>query len=495
MQYSGRDGRPRAMPHISINDQSAAARLAGLLDSAMDAIVSVDEDQRIVIYNRAAERIFGWSVQEALGMPLELLLPQRFRAAHTSHMRRFGATGVTSRRMSGSTVVYGLRKTGDEFPVDASISQLDTPEGKLYTVILRDVTERVRAEDEQARLAARLSGLLDSAMDGIITVDGDMRIVMYNRAAEKIFGWPQLQVLGQSLDMLLPARFRPSHAGHMKRFGATGVTSRRMGADMLIHGMRRSGEEFPMDASISQVDTADGKLYTVILRDVTERVRAQEDLAAFAKQASAIREQEKSRVARELHDELAQALTAMKMDAMWLKDNLGAAPLQSKADKLDSMLAMLDAAVASTRRIAADLRPLVLDDLGLIPAIEWLVNNFQQRSGVACELAADEDFELREPHATAVFRMVQESLANVAKHAHAKHVMVRIAPVEGGLRLKVQDDGVGFELSSARKAGSMGLPGLRERAQLLNGSVVIDSRPGKGVTIEAFLPLPQERAP
>jgi PAS domain S-box-containing protein len=471
----------------SKDDHNAAARLAGLLDSAMDAIITVDGSQKIVLYNRAAERIFGWTFAEIRDQPLDMLIPERFRHSHGEHLRRFGATGVTSRRMSGSSVVYGLRKSGDEFPVDASISQLDTPEGHLYTVILRDVTERVRAESEQVRLADRLSGLLDAAMDGIITVDEQQHIVMYNRAAEKIFGWPQLQVMGKPLDMLLPARFRSSHAANVARFGATGVTSRRMGADMVIYGMRRNGEEFPMDASISQLETPDGRLYTVILRDVTERIRAQEDLAAFATQASAIREQEKSRVARELHDELAQSLTALKMDAIWLKDN--AVSGDGSQHKIDDMLRMLDGAVASTRRIAADLRPLVLDDLGLMPAIEWLVQNFTQRTGIACKLEADENLELGEPHATAVFRMVQESLVNVGKHAQARAVGVAIIPVDGGLRLKVQDDGIGFDTSATRKPNSLGLAGLRERAQLLKGSVVVYSKPGQGTTIDAFIPV------
>jgi PAS domain S-box-containing protein len=480
------------MSDSPVNDQSAAARLAGLLDSAMDAIVTVDEAQRIVMYNRAAERIFGWTAAEALGRPLAMLLPERFRGAHADHLTRFGATGVTSRRMSGSSVVFGLRKDGDEFPVDASISQLQTPEGKLYTVILRDVTERVRSESEQARLAARLAGLLDSAMDGIITVDQEQRILMYNRAAEKIFGWPQMQVMGQKLDILLPPRFRGSHGGHMKRFGATGVTSRRMGGEVVIHGLRRSGEEFPMEASISQLDTPEGKLYTVILRDVTERVRAQEDLAAFAKQSTAIREQEKSRVARELHDELAQSLTAIKIDTMRLKDSVGRD--ESAAARFDEMLRMIDGAVASTRRIAADLRPLVLDDLGLMPAIEWLVQNFRQRFAIECALQADEELQLGEPYATAVFRIVQESLMNVAKHAKARTVQVSIVPVDGGLRLKVQDDGQGFDLRSARKPNSLGLAGVRERAHLLKGTVAVHSQPGQGTTVDAFIPLREEEA-
>ncbi|HEY8051059.1 MAG TPA: PAS domain S-box protein, partial [Ramlibacter sp.] len=266
----------------------AVGQLSGLLDSAMDAIVTVDEAQNIVIFNAAAERIFGWLRSEVSGQPLSKLIPERFGKSHEQKLRQFSATGVSSRRMGGSARVFGLRKGGEEFPVDASISQLQTDKGKLYTVVLRDVSERVRAESEQARLAARLAGLLDSAMDAIITVDDNQHIILYNRAAETIFGWPQLQVMGHSLDMLIPARFRPAHRGHLAQFGAMGVTSRGMGRNAVIAGVRRSGEEFPIEASISQLETEDGKLYTVILRDVTERMRAQEDLAAFATQANNI---------------------------------------------------------------------------------------------------------------------------------------------------------------------------------------------------------------
>jgi signal transduction histidine kinase len=156
------------------------------------------------------------------------------------------------------------------------------------------------------------------------------------------------------------------------------------------------------------------------------------------------------------------------------------------------MLAMLDASVAATRRIAADLRPLVLDDLGLVPAIEWLVQNFTQRTGVACGLDVDESLELQEPYATAVFRIVQESLVNVGKHAQARqvHVVLDRAPME--MRLAVTDDGVGFDTSAARKPASLGLAGLRERAQLVQGDVTVRSEPGRGTTVEARIPVPRD---
>jgi PAS domain S-box-containing protein len=478
------------MASFSLSDANAPAWLAGLLDSAMDAIITVDDSQRIVLYNRAAERIFGWPVAQAVGQPLGRLIPERFRESHPAHLRRFGATGTSSRRMSGSTVVYGLRANGEEFPVDASISQLDTPEGKLFTVILRDVSERMEAEREQARLAARLSGLVDSAMDGIITVDEGQRIILYNRAAERIFGWPALQVMGRPVDMLMPKRFRPLHRQHVEQFGDTGVTNRRMGGSSVLMALRATGEEFPIDASISQVETPEGKLFTVILRDVTERVRAQDDLAAFAAEASGAREQEKSRVARELHDELAQTLAAAKMDTRWVEDNID--DRAGALAKLKGMVGLLDQAVASTRRIAADLRPLILDDLGLVAALEWLASSFTQRHGIECVLEVDEDLDLEEPYATALFRMVQESLVNVAKHAQASRVQVRLAREADHVSLLVMDDGVGFQTAVAPKPTSLGLVGLRERAKLLRGSVAVTSEPGRGTRVQARIPLPAE---
>jgi len=337
-----------------------------------------------------------------------------------------------------------------------------------------------------ANAAQRLSGLLESAMDAIVSCDDTQKIVLYNRAAEKTFGWSAEEALGQTLELLIPSRFHRLHGQQVRRFGATGTTSRRMGDNTVLYARRKNGDEFPIDASISQLNTPDGKLYTVILRDITERVRAREELAAFASESAGVREQEKSRMARELHDELAQSLTAAKMDAIWLRDHL---PRDAEAQsKIATMLLMLDTCVASVRRIAADLRPLVLDDLGLVPALEWVVQNFNQRTGVPCELIVDEALELEEPFATGVFRIVQESLQNVAKHAEARHVEVELKAQGDYLLLRVQDDGIGFRPSDPRKPQSLGLVGLRERAQLMRGELRVDSSPGAGTRVEAKIP-------
>jgi len=231
----------------------------------------------------------------------------------------------------------------------------------------------------------------------------------------------------------------------------------------------------------------------VILRDVTERVRSQHERVAFAAAAHSIREEEKSRVARELHDELAQSLTALKMDTNWVRDNVAVAPQQAQ-QKLADMMVLIDGAVASTRRIASDLRPLLLDDLGLAPAIEWLAGNFTQRHGVACKLSVAEDLELQEPYATAVFRMVQESLVNVAKHASAAQADVRVELRDGEIVLEVRDDGKGFDVAAPRRPGSLGLMGLHERAELLQGTVTLTSAPGAGTRVEIRIPLPGLKA-
>jgi PAS domain S-box-containing protein len=473
---------------LLLQAEDAAARLAGLLDSATDAIITVNPGQRIVQYNRAAERIFGWSSDQMLGQLLTRLIPERFHKAHGEHVKRFGTTGVTSRHMGGAAMVHGVRASGEQFPLDASISQIDTTDGKLFTVILRDITEKVRIEQDKARLLERLSGLLESAMDAIISVNDDQQIVLYNRAAENTFGWTNEQAIGQSLDILIPERFRSRHHGNIQHFATIQTTSCRASDAAVLYGLRANGEEFPMEASISQLGSGSHKLFTAILRDISERVRAQDEARRFAVQAHAIIESEKMRVARELHDELAQSLTALKMDAIWMRDNLPH-NVHAVTAKIDAMLSILDTTVVATRRIAADLRPLMLDDLGLASAVQWLVQNFTRNTGVACELLVKEELELAEPYATAVFRIVQESLANVAKHAQATQAQVSVELVADGVLLNVSDNGQGFATQAPRKPASLGLMGLRERAELLKGRVEINSQPGDGTRISVKIPF------
>ena len=487
----------RTATHAAL--QNAQARVGGIVEAAMDAIISVDENQRIVLFNQAAERVFRWPRAAIVGQALDVLIPERYRPAHRGHIERFGRTATTSRGMGSQTVLYGLRADGEEFPIEASISQHEEGGRKLFTVILRDVAERVQAERLLARSEARLRGILDSAMDAIITVDSRQHIVLFNRAAEEVFSCPRDQAIGAPLAWFIPERFRHAHAGLVAKFGDTGASSRRMGAQRIVMGLRRNGEEFPIDASISHIVEEGEHFYTVILRDVTERTRAErqlreskEEIRTLALTASSVREQEKSRFARELHDELGQALTALKIDVGWLRGNLAQAP-DAVLAKLGAMQVLLDGTVAAARRISSDLRPLMLDDLGLVAACEWLAHNFQQRTGVPCELVLGAgDLDLPDPYATAVFRVLQESLTNIAKHAEASQVEATLERGEGTVILTVRDNGRGFRTSEPRKQGSYGLVGLRERAFLLGGDIRIESEPGRGTYVEMRMPMDEE---
>ena len=343
--------------------------------------------------------------------------------------------------------------------------------------------------------AARLQGIIESAMDAIVTVDENQDIVLFNAAAEKVFGCSAAAAIGGPLDRFIPERFRASHRGHIEKFGATGTTTRMMGARLALFGVRADGTEFPIDASISQLVTEGRRLYTVILRDITARRRAEDavershqELRELSAAMHEVREAERLRVARELHDELAQWLTALKMDISWLASRLPQEHAQLHA-RTDRMKGVVDTTVAAVRRIAADLRPVMLDDLGLVPALEHLLHELSQRTGIVVSLDAEEaGIELGEPAASSLYRMAQEALTNVARHAEAKEVQVAIAVDDARLVLTVRDNGKGYDAEAAARRKSYGVLGIRERARTLGGDARIERLESGGTLVEIVIP-------
>ena len=482
--------------------EQSDARLAAILDSAMDAIITVDEHQNVVLFNRAAEVLFGRPRSAALGSSLDRFIPERFRAAHRGHVEHFGRTGVTSRKM-GDVALWALRADGAEFPIEASISQAMEGDQRLFTVILRDITRRLQVQAEAERLQgtidatqARLAAIVDSAMDAMITVDESQNIVLFNRAAEQVFGVRRDEVIGTGLERFLPARFRGAHRGHIEAFGRTGVTSRRMGDVTTLWALRADGHEFPIEASISQAMEGGKHYYTVILRDITLRKQAEDDLRRQQQELRELsarvleaREDEKAHIARELHDELGQLLTALKMDLGWLRERL---PEPELAQKAQDMSELVDRTVSSTRRISQDLRPLMLDDLGLADAASWLVEDFAKRSGVRCEIRLPEDTDfgaLSKAVSTAVYRALQESLTNIGRHSGAKSAWIQLEMDEGALQVEVEDDGRGIAPEDLAKARSTGLRGMRERVTYVGGTLEISRAPRGGTRLRLRVPL------
>jgi PAS domain S-box-containing protein len=346
------------------------------------------------------------------------------------------------------------------------------------------------------RSKALLSGVIETATDAIVVVDQTQHILLANPSAEAMFRCQPKEMLGAPLERFIPARFRAAHAMHIESFGATGATKRRMGGQSVLFGLRADKEEFPIEASISQLLEDGDHLYTVILRDVTERQRLQDalershsELRDLSSALQSIREEERKRVARELHDDLGQSLAALRMDLAILKGGLASVDggLAHLVERMDQLLV---STVGSVRRIAADLRPKVLDELGLYPALQTLVGDFSERHRIGCELSASEDeLPLDDTFATSLFRMTQEALNNVAKHAQATAVAIHIETDAEGLVLTVRDNGKGMPTDGSRKPKSFGLIGMRERAYILGGNLAVVSQPGAGTTVRISLPL------
>ncbi|HVP09256.1 MAG TPA: PAS domain-containing sensor histidine kinase [Burkholderiales bacterium] len=356
-----------------------------------------------------------------------------------------------------------------------------------------------RSEASEARLAS----IVESAMDAILTVDEEQKIVLFNRAAETVFGVRREDALGSTLERFLPSRFRAGHRAHVQDFGRTGVTGRRMGDQTTLWAMRASGEEFPIEASISQAVEDGRRFYTVILRDITLRKAAedalraqQQELRELSARVLEAREEEKTHIARELHDELGQMLTALKMDLAWLAGRLPAADAELTA-RAGEMRGLLEDTVSATRRISADLRPLMLDDLGLAEAANWLAQDFAKRSGIPCEVRMVEPealLGLPKSLSTAIYRAVQESLTNVARHSGATRAWVAFAAGNGGVQIEIEDDGRGIGPEDLKKARSLGLKGMRERVAYFGGSLEISSPARGGTRLRIQVPVPGEEA-
>jgi PAS domain S-box-containing protein len=255
-------------------------RLASIIESSDDAIISKSLDGTITSWNPGAERIFGYSASEAVGQSARMLMPPDLITEEIEILRRIAA-GQTVRHFESSRV----RKDGVRILVSVTISPLRDSSGAIIgaSKIARDITENRRFENSVAEHEARLAAIIGAAMDAVITVNADQRITMFNPAAESMFGCKSSVALGSSLEGFIPPRFRPDHTNHIRNFGQTNTTRRKMGRMNSIFGVRSNGQEFPIEASISQTEVGGEKLFTVILRDITDRRLADEE---FRQQAA-----------------------------------------------------------------------------------------------------------------------------------------------------------------------------------------------------------------
>jgi PAS domain S-box-containing protein len=493
---------------INVEDRKEAERkkaeLAAIIEHSEDAIIGKTLTGIVTSWNHGAERLFGYCADEMIGQPITRLIPDDRLQEETDILARL-------RRGERLDHYETVRRRSDGRLVDVSLSVSPIRDASGNVVgaskIARDITERKKVEQSLRESQSRFEGVIESAMDAIITIDETEHIVLFNAAAERMFGCAASDALGQSLDRFIPSRFRAAHREHVRAFKATGVTSRAMGKLGDLLALRADGREFPIEASISQTEVGGAKLFTVILRDITERKvaegalsRSEGQLRALAARLQRAREEEGIRISRELHDQLGRCLTSIKMDLLFIEKLVSRQALtedmRSITEKTQGMLEAVDETVHVVRRISTELRPGILDDLGIAAAVEWQTKDFQRRTGITCIAnITEEDLEVSREQATALFRIFQEILTNVTRHSKAGKVWIHLDAQDGEVVLEVEDDGIGISSEAASQPHALGLVGMRERAAVFGGQVEIAGIPGKGTTVVVRMPINESLSP
>jgi PAS domain S-box-containing protein len=472
--------------------------LAAIIENSEDAIIGKTLTGIVTSWNPGAERLFGYRAEEMIGQSITRIIPDERLEEERDILARL----QEGERLDHFETVR-RRSNGDLVYVSLTVSPIRDMDGRLVgaSKIARDITDQKKAQQRLLDSQARFQGIIDSAMDAIISIDESQRVVLFNAAAERMFCCAAAEALGQPLGRFIPPQFREVHRLHVQNFGATGATSRAMGKLNPLTAIRADGREFPIEASISQTNVGATKLFTVILRDITERKAAQEALSRSEEQLRALairlqraREEEATRIARELHDQLGRCLTTIKMDLILIDKIVTRQPrtedIYLVEEKTQMILDAIDETVQVVRKIATELRPGILDDLGLAAAVEWQAKEFERRSGVASIVrVTEEDLELSREQATAFFRIFQEILTNVARHAQAQKLWVNLESQQGMVVLEVEDDGVGIASDVVNQPHALGLLGMRERAAIFGGHVEIAGLHGKGTTVIVRMPI------
>lgn len=371
-----------------------------------------------------------------------------------------------------------------------ALPQREPDDTVLWHGFITDITERKQAAAALQRSERHYAAIAQSATDAIITTDSSEVVVGWNRSAELMFGYAESEIIGQSVSSLMPERFRQRHRDGLARVAAGGVP-RMIGKTTELVGKRKDGSEFPIEISLAQYQSDDGWHCSAIIRDISERKRAERRLSELSAHLQTVREEEKASIAREIHDDLGGTLTALKMNTYWLDEEI--ASLKDGdvlRDYVKSISKQLDDVVLVTRRIITDLRPTILDELGLLAALEWHAEGFYKRTGIVCRVNCAEDAgNIDQMRSIALFRIFQEALTNVARHSGASKVEVEYQNNGREAVLTVTDNGRGLPDEHAVSRNSYGIRGMRERVEQLGGEIKFACPLEGGLSLTVSLPL------
>jgi PAS domain S-box-containing protein len=366
---------------------------------------------------------------------------------------------------------------------------------KTTLIAIADVTEHKQAAEAAEKNQATIRALLDSSTQSVVAVDVNKNIVLVNGNTEKMFGYRREELLGEPLEILIPESSRVRHIEHHKAYLAD-MKSRPMGLGLDLGGRRKDGTIFPVEIGLSAIETAMGKLAVAFVADITVRKQLEQTAQAQAKKVRELaaglltaQEDERRKVSRELHDRTSQDLASLAMDLGVLADDPLLASGQSRIRALQARAVQ---ASADARNLAYELHPSILDDLGLAASLRDLCQRFSSRAkdvflrstGIALTIPVPREV------ASCIYRVAQESLQNIYKHARATRVSVALALRKGAVVLTIADNGAGFDPQAAKGRRGLGLIGMEERAHLVNGTLSITSSPGHGTRMVLNVPLP-----
>ncbi|MGE3809296.1 MAG: PAS domain S-box protein [Gemmataceae bacterium] len=472
---------PRPAGGRKLNDSTST-----LIQSAIDAILIVDLDRRIREFNPAAERMFGCAASEVLGTTVARFLPREFRSSDAEEVKHHGAAH-SSLSASLPFQTHGVRGNGEVFPLETSISPFEAEGRKFYAIILRDLTERDRAARALQESEQRLRTLIESAPEAILLFDARAgRFTESNPMATKLFGLEQRELARRSVQDL-SADAQPQAGPRLEEW----IEATLQGKQPVFEWYFAAPDgPIPCEVRLVELPSAGRRLIRASVTDIRERKRAEELRHQFTQGVVKAQEEERRRLARDLHDGLGQSLTLLLFQLQPLRAQFHA---DASLEPLESFRAQVVQIMNETRRMARGLHPSVLDDLGLAPALISLVEDWQRSHGVAVELDGAELEAGRLPvHVEAVlYRIVQEALANIARHAHARRVTIAFRRSAAQVEGRIEDDGEGFQLDEGTKTdkAGLGLLSMQERAALLGGRVEIQSTPGKGTLILLSIPV------